>query len=113
LLKFDSKADEGIFLGYATNSHAYRVYNKRLMIVEESVHVVFDESNSKLQDQVVIDVDEDDIILEKQARIGNVNMLHLYHKLNLKMWMMHRMIVIGSLPCKMNLINSLEMMYCL
>jgi len=35
-------------LGYATNSHAYRVYNKRLMTVEESVHVVIDESNYKL-----------------------------------------------------------------
>ena len=48
---------------YVTNIHAYRVYNKRLMIVEEFVHIVFDESNSKLQDQVTIDVDEDDNIL--------------------------------------------------
>jgi len=32
--KFDSKAYEGIFLGYAINSHAYKVYNKRLMIVK-------------------------------------------------------------------------------
>jgi len=40
--KFDEKADHGIFIGYSLNSHAYRVY-KRLMIVEESVHVVFDE----------------------------------------------------------------------
>jgi len=50
--KFDAKADEGAFLGYATQSHAYIVYNKRLMIVEESMHVVFDETNPKLQDQV-------------------------------------------------------------
>jgi len=50
--KFDSKADEGIFLGYAINSHAYRVYNKRLMIVEEFMHIVFDETNqcSKIND---------------------------------------------------------------
>jgi len=40
--KFDAKAYEGIFLGYATNSHSYRVYNKRLIIVEKSMHVVFD-----------------------------------------------------------------------
>jgi len=32
--KFDAKVDEGIFLGYATHNHAYRVYNKRLMTVE-------------------------------------------------------------------------------
>ena len=41
--KFDEKADHGIFIGYSLNSHAYRIYNKRLMTVEESVHVVFDE----------------------------------------------------------------------
>ena len=39
--KFDEKADNGIFLGYSLSSHAYRVYNKRLMIVEEFVHIVF------------------------------------------------------------------------
>jgi len=26
--KFDAKEDEGIFVGYSANSHAYRVYNK-------------------------------------------------------------------------------------
>jgi len=36
---FDEKADSGIFLGYSLSRNAYRVYNKRLMIVEESVHV--------------------------------------------------------------------------
>ena len=45
LRKFDEKANNGIFLGYSLSSHAYRVYNKRLMIVEESIHVVFDETN--------------------------------------------------------------------
>ena len=44
--KFDSKADEGIFLGYSTSSKAYRVFNKRTLVVEESMHVVFDETNS-------------------------------------------------------------------
>ena len=43
--KFDSKADEGIFLGYNSNSSSYRVFNKRTLIVESSVHVTFDESN--------------------------------------------------------------------
>ncbi|XP_050919464.1 uncharacterized protein LOC127137007 [Lathyrus oleraceus] len=41
--EFDAKADEGIFLGYSQSSKAYKVYNKRLIIVEESVHVSFDE----------------------------------------------------------------------
>lgn len=41
---FDSKYDEGIFLGNSQSSRAYRVYNKRLLTVEEFVHVTFDES---------------------------------------------------------------------
>ena len=45
--KFDAKSDEGIFLGYSTSSKAYRVFNRRTLLVEESIHVVFDESNEK------------------------------------------------------------------
>ena len=37
-----------IFLGYASNARAYRVFNKKTLVVEESPHVIFDESNSKL-----------------------------------------------------------------
>jgi len=43
--KFDEKTDVGIFLGYSLSSHAYRIYNKRLMTVEESIHVIFYETN--------------------------------------------------------------------
>ena len=39
--KFDSRSDEGIFLGYSDRSKAYRVFNKRTLVVEESVHVKF------------------------------------------------------------------------
>ena len=41
--KFDSKIDEGIFLGYSLTSKTYRIYNERTLIVEESIHVAFDE----------------------------------------------------------------------
>ena len=43
--KFDARSDEGILVGYSMHSKAYRVYNKRTKIIEESIHVVFDESN--------------------------------------------------------------------
>jgi len=43
--KFHSEADEGIFLGYSSHSHAYRAYNKRTMLIEETVHITFDETN--------------------------------------------------------------------
>jgi len=65
--KIVAKADEGVFLGYATQSHAYRVYNKRLMTVEESMHVVFDETNPKLQDHVPKIADEEETTLEKKS----------------------------------------------
>ena len=42
LRKFEAKADEAIFVGYAATK-AYRVYNLRMNIVMESVHVVFDD----------------------------------------------------------------------
>ena len=54
--KFDAKSDEGIFLGYSSISKAYRVFNKRLEKVEESIHVIFDETN-----KYVPSVDDDDI----------------------------------------------------
>nr|KYP49518.1 Retrovirus-related Pol polyprotein from transposon TNT 1-94 [Cajanus cajan] len=53
--KFDAKADEAIFLGYSTNSKAYRVYKKRTLIVEELVHVVFDETNKQETRQTEIE----------------------------------------------------------
>jgi len=46
LEKFDAKVDEAIFLGYSLHSKAYRVFNKRTLNGEESIHVVCDETNS-------------------------------------------------------------------
>jgi len=43
--KFDARSDETIFLGYSSHSKAYKVFNKRTLYIEESVHVLFDESN--------------------------------------------------------------------
>ncbi|GJR96537.1 ribonuclease H-like domain-containing protein [Tanacetum coccineum] len=37
--KFDGKADEGFFIGYSTNSKAFRVFNSRTRILEENLHV--------------------------------------------------------------------------
>ena len=35
--KMDAKSDETIFMGYALNSKAYKVFNKTYLIVEESI----------------------------------------------------------------------------
>ena len=45
--KFEVKVDEVIFVGYAIVEKAYMVYNLRLNIVMESVHVVFDDKKIK------------------------------------------------------------------
>ena len=57
--KFDSKADEGIFLGYSTSSKAYKVFNKRTLVVEEYMHIIFDESNSLDPKKDICSVDDD------------------------------------------------------
>ena len=60
--KFDAKSDVGIFLGYSTNSKAYRVFNSRTKVVEESTHVKFDDMISPPRKEVV---DDDEGTLEK------------------------------------------------
>ena len=41
--KLDPRSDEAIFLRYSSHSKAYKVFNKRTLCVEESVHVLFDD----------------------------------------------------------------------
>ncbi|GJU48620.1 putative ribonuclease H-like domain-containing protein [Tanacetum coccineum] len=46
--KFDRKADEGFFVGYSVNSKAFRVFNSRTRIVEETLHITFLENKSNV-----------------------------------------------------------------
>ncbi|GKF41625.1 retrovirus-related pol polyprotein from transposon TNT 1-94, partial [Tanacetum coccineum] len=47
--KFDGKTNEGFFIGYSTNSKAFRVFNNsRTMIVEENLHVKFSEETPNI-----------------------------------------------------------------
>ena len=57
--KFNPRSDEAIFLGYSSHSKAYKVFNKRTLYIEESVHVLFDETNSLVE----IDAYDDDFEL--------------------------------------------------
>lgn len=45
LTKFQAKLNEGIFLGYSTDSKTHRVFNKRLLNVEGFIHVTFEVTN--------------------------------------------------------------------
>jgi len=66
--KFDSKSDKGIFLGYATNSKGYRIYNLKIQTMEISMHVVFDEF-----DDLVTNKEDDEDILKNQEVISNTD----------------------------------------
>nr|GFA86597.1 integrase, catalytic region, zinc finger, CCHC-type, peptidase aspartic, catalytic [Tanacetum cinerariifolium] len=49
--KIKEKGDECIFMGYSTQSRAYRVFNKRTRVIMESIHVNFDELPQMASDQ--------------------------------------------------------------
>nr|GEZ35369.1 Gag-Pol polyprotein [Tanacetum cinerariifolium] len=55
LEKTKEKGDECIFVGYSTQSKAYRVFNKRKRVIMESLHVNFDELTLMASDQISSD----------------------------------------------------------
>ena len=70
LKKFDAKLDEDIFLGYSTSNKTYRVFNKRTLIIEESIYIVFDESNGSYLRK---DTEDEKGILENKINKLNLN----------------------------------------
>nr|GEY20128.1 retrovirus-related Pol polyprotein from transposon TNT 1-94 [Tanacetum cinerariifolium] len=55
LNKMKEKGDECIFVGYSTQSRAYRVFNKRTRVIMVSIHVNFDELPQMASDQLSSD----------------------------------------------------------
>ena len=53
-------------MGYSSHSRAYRVFNKRTLCIEESIHVKFDENTLYTQDAT-----HDDDILEQDFLFGD------------------------------------------
>ncbi|KAI0513432.1 hypothetical protein KFK09_009453 [Dendrobium nobile] len=52
--QFYPKSDEGGFLGYSSVGKSFRVFNKWILVVEETTHIVFDKSDpskSKVEDE--------------------------------------------------------------
>ena len=64
--KFDSKSDQGVFLGYSNNSRAYRVYNMRTQIVMEPANVVVGDHNdfSEFSKEELINNFTDEVVVE-------------------------------------------------
>nr|GEX05992.1 hypothetical protein [Tanacetum cinerariifolium] len=53
--KIKEKGDECIFVGYSTQSRAYRVFNKRTRVIMESIHVNFNELPQMASDLISSD----------------------------------------------------------
>nr|GEU52809.1 retrovirus-related Pol polyprotein from transposon TNT 1-94 [Tanacetum cinerariifolium] len=53
--KMKEKGDACIFVGYSTQSRAYRVFNKRTRVIVETIHVNFDELPQTTSDHVSSD----------------------------------------------------------
>ena len=64
---FDAKASKGIFLGYAAQIKAFRVFNHSSRIVEITPHVNFDESSFEYREQVRSQGTEPQVLTRSQA----------------------------------------------
>nr|GFB79166.1 retrovirus-related Pol polyprotein from transposon TNT 1-94 [Tanacetum cinerariifolium] len=53
--KIKEKGDACVFVGYSTQSRAYRVFNKRTRVIVETIHVNFDELPQMASDHVSSD----------------------------------------------------------
>ena len=69
LEKFDPKSDEGIFVGYSSVEKSYKVFNKRTLVIEETIHVVFDESGNLEEPNIV-----EEEIEENSQKIDRLNL---------------------------------------
>lgn len=58
---------KGNFFGYSNISRAYRVFNKKILMVEEFVHVVFNETITTLS---LNDLIEENIIEHETKNLG-------------------------------------------
>jgi len=65
--KFDSRSDEGIFLGYSSTSKAYQVYNKRTKTVMETVNVLIDEASDSSSEKSSEEISK--IILPSEPKV--------------------------------------------
>ncbi|KAK1612620.1 hypothetical protein QYE76_036293 [Lolium multiflorum] len=80
--KFETRTIEGIFVGYAENSHAYRYYNRSSGTIEVSCDVVFLEDNGSQVEQVVPCVagnDDDPSSAIKHMGIGHIRPMEVHN----------------------------------
>jgi hypothetical protein len=81
--KFESRSSDGIFLGYASHSHAYRVLNLETNRVVETCEVTFDETipcsipvfesvgNQEIDESIFVEENEEDANWEDAELISS------------------------------------------
>jgi hypothetical protein len=84
--KFESRADEGIFLGYSSRRKKYICYNERMKKIVESVNVIIDE---EIPHRKKLEAKEMDYIKWKKKNIKNKNKKKKKNKKNQKMKKKH------------------------
>ena len=84
--KFDSRSDEGIFLGYSSTSKAFRVYNKRTMKVMETVNVVIDESSDSSSQKSIKELPKEILPPKPNEKFKNLLNKNLHLQVLLVFW---------------------------
>nr|GEW47304.1 hypothetical protein [Tanacetum cinerariifolium] len=73
------KGDACIFVGYSTQSRAYRVFNKRTRVIVETIHVNFDELPQMASDHVSSDlVSPCQKMIAKNAQVENDEFINIF-----------------------------------
>lgn len=117
--KFDTKADEGIFMGYSLRSKAYRIYNKNTRTIEESLHVKFNESSIQLDnvdEESVPDTINDSFENEKHLEVSRDHQVKFRHAsfhpkeqiIGSPTAPVHTRSYFKSLKCDVNFVSSVE-----
>ena len=81
--KMDVKSDEAIFMSYALHSKTYRVFNKSSLIVEQSMHIIFETNATPRK---VVDGDDAGIENTKEEEPKNTNFEESKDEPPLKAW---------------------------
>lgn len=66
--KFDSRVDEGVFVGYSSKRKAYKCYNLRLGKIVETINVKIDESNTSINKQEDFDTQEEEEMIQEEEQ---------------------------------------------
>ena len=65
--KFDLKFDIVILFGYSNTIKDQKVYNKKILVAEEFMHVIFDESSPSFTKNIIVNNDVDEKLQKEES----------------------------------------------